>query len=163
MGVFLAPPPAPAAIVIMNDGGGDVIDYTNAAARYDREGRRVEIRGSCRSACTLALSVRNVCVGNGAVLKWHQAYEIKGHVLRPDVTNAMLDTLPVRVQKQLSGKVQRTYSPEATLNYEQLVKLGIPDCDPTAPTVRAERTLSTKRAVAKDAFSFSWGFWRENR
>lgn len=150
MGIFITPPPAPAAIIIINDGGGDVMDYTRAAARYDQEGRRVEIRGSCRSACTLALAVRNVCVGNGAIVKWHQAYEQYSHRQRPDITAAMLEALPKRIKQQINGKVQSTYSPEATLSYEQLLKLGVPDCDQPAPTIKVDRTLSTKRAVAKD-------------
>jgi len=129
MGAFLNPPPPPAIVIVEKDGGGLVADYEAAVSRYNAENRRVEIRGSCRSACSLALGVKNVCVGKGAVVKWHQAYEKYTGAPRPDITERMLGYLPWRVRNQVRGKIQERYSPGATLTQEQLIALGIPDCD----------------------------------
>ena len=91
MSPFLYPPPdIKQPVVIYNDGGGLVTKYFEQAYRYKMEGRRVEIRGSCRSACILALSVPNVCVSPAAEVKAHNAYEKYTGVRRPDVTEEML-------------------------------------------------------------------------
>lgn len=129
MGVFLYPPPPGFAVVITEDKGGIVQAYQDAATLYTSQGRRVEIRGHCRSACTLALTVPNVCVGRGAVVAWHHAYEKYTGRLRPEVTNSMLKNLPPAIKSHIDGKIQQNYTPETTLDYSQLVRLGIQDCD----------------------------------
>ena len=129
MGAFLYPPPSGCAVVITEDSGGIVEQYEEAANRYKIEGRRVEIRGSCRSACTLALTVPNICVSKNAEVAWHQAYEKYSLKPRPDVTRRMLINLPLKIRNQLNGKIQENYTTEATLKYTQLLALGIPDCD----------------------------------
>jgi hypothetical protein len=137
---FLSPPPPDYPVVITQDYGGYVAEYENAAFNYREKGVRVEIRGQCRSACTLALTVPNVCVAEGAIVAWHQAYEPNTHRLRPDVTNRMLANMPPRIKQHLEGKIQASYTTEATLNYSDLRSLGIPDCNEKpykAPTVAA--------------------------
>jgi hypothetical protein len=149
---FLYPPPdIRQPVVIFEDSGGMVADYERAAVRYRLEKRRVEIRGSCRSACTLALSVPNVCVGKNAVVKWHHAYGLYTHEPRYDVTRTMLSQLPMRVRYQLEGKISVDYNPNATLDYKQLVALGIADCDPPAQTEVAAAPMTD--AEARQAFA----------
>lgn len=134
---FLYPPPAiTQPVVIREDGGGEVASYMEQAYRYKVEGRRVEIRGSCRSACILALSVPNVCVDKNAVVKAHQAYSELSHVLRPDVTEKMISTLPKKIHDKLEGKIQRDYTPDSILTYDELRDLGVSDCS-KKDTIRA--------------------------
>lgn len=157
MGVFIAPPPsAQQAIVIYDDRGGEVTDYEWAMNKYNAENRRVEIRGSCRSACTMALGVKNVCVGRDAVLKWHHAYEKSTGIVREDVTNIMLSYMPPRIRAQLNGKIEKHYNPSATLNYDQLVSLGIKSCD--APTSYQATDREVKRTPKKVTYKWSNGF-----
>ena len=143
MGAFLTPPPAPQAVVIMNDGGGEVRNYEWAVNKYNAEHRRVEIRGSCRSACTMALGVKNVCVAPGAVLKWHQAYEKFTGAVREDITQSMLSQLPYRVRNHLEGKIQTNYTSSSTLSYTQLVSLGIKPCESKPVYEAADRPSVT--------------------
>jgi hypothetical protein len=132
MSPFLYPPPSIVQpVVIKEDGGGIVTDYIKAAYDYKTQNRRVEIRGSCRSACTLALSVPNVCVGPGAVVRWHHAYEPSSGVIRYDISEMMLERLPFRIRSRIQGHIQVNYNPDATLTYRQLVELGVKDCDDT--------------------------------
>ena len=127
---FLYPPTdIKQPVAIYNDGGGLVDKYIAQAHQYALEGRRVEIRGSCRSACTLALSVPSVCVSPGAQVKMHQAYELYSGKERPDITDKMLNELPANIRQRLEGHISRDYSSEATLNYSDLRSLGVPDCD----------------------------------
>lgn len=129
MGDFTAPPPNTAPVSIYEDGGGLVKKYQEMALQYRLEGRKVKILGSCRSACVLALSVPNVCVGPGAVVKAHMAYEADTGVARPDITAQMLNSLPDRVRQHLEANIQRNYNPRTTLHYADLVSLGVKPCD----------------------------------
>jgi hypothetical protein len=125
---FINPPPGNAPVAIHEDGGGLVVKYQQMAAQYALEKRRVEIRGSCRSACVLSLSVPTVCVAPGAVVKAHQAYEQYSKKVRPDITNEMMHSLPVKIKAVLQSNIQTYYTPESTLTYAELRELGIPAC-----------------------------------
>jgi hypothetical protein len=129
-GVFINPT-STGPVVIYNDGGGVVTSHQTAVQRYNYENRRVEIRGSCRSACTLALAVKNVCVAPGAVLKWHHAYNPQTGIPVYSVTEEMLDMIPTKVRRVVEGHITINYNERATLDYQQLVALGIPDCSST--------------------------------
>lgn len=143
MSQFLYTPPNNAPVVIYADGGGLVNNYFDKAHQYTLEGRRVEIRGSCRSACLLALSVKNVCVGPGAVVKAHHAYEQTTGAVRSDYTDRMLSELPRAVKDRLAGKIQKNYNPAATLDYSELRALGIPACGKPS-TVATDRPKEMK-------------------
>lgn len=149
MSQFLSPPPDSAPVVITNDGGGLVTHYEEMAWRYRMEGRRVEIRGSCRSACTLALSVPNVCVGPGAMVKFHHAYEVQTRVAREDVTSRMLSQMPSAVQNEVYGKIRVNYAPGAILDYGKLRSLGISDCND--PVTRVAIRPIKRKPELKDA------------
>ena len=128
MSEFLDPPALIRPVVIHNDGGGLVKDYELAVNRYTIEGREVQIKGSCRSACILSLAVPNVCVYPSAVVKAHQAYEADTGIRRPDVTARMLSWLPTKIQYRLSGKVTATYTSQSILKGDELIALGIRKC-----------------------------------
>lgn len=143
---FLMPPPAiTQPVIIREDGGGSVAAYMEQARVYNIEGRRVEIRGSCRSACLLALSVKNVCAGQSAIVKAHHAFNELTGERRPDVTNKMLAQLPDRIKQRLDGKITEDYNPQSTLRYNDLVKLGISPCD--SGTIKAADPAPKPRKV----------------
>lgn len=133
---FLHPPLGSAPVEIYEDGGGLVTEYQRKAMQYSLEGRRVEIRGSCRSACVLALSVPNVCVTDGAVVKAHYAFEADTKKPRLDITDQMLSALPVKVKSVLEKNIQPQYTPGATLTYSELRDLGISSCSRETPRIR---------------------------
>lgn len=139
---FLYPPPdIKQPVVISEDGGGLVHEYQQAAFRYNVEKRRVEIRGSCRSACTLALGVQNVCVGKGAIVKWHHAFnQYNRNDIRYETTNEMLSQIPFKIAQTVRPYISIEYNQNATLTYAQLLQLGVPDCDGYNQTVTASVT-----------------------
>lgn len=128
---FTTPPPNMQPVAIYEDGGGLVDKYRIMAAQYRLEGRQVKILGSCRSACVLALSVPNVCVGPGAVVKAHHAYEEKSGKVRPDITASMMQDLPYNIRSKIEPNIGREYNSGSTLTYRELIGLGIPDCSKT--------------------------------
>jgi hypothetical protein len=152
MGDFVAPPPNMAPVAIYSDGGGLVDVYREAAIRYRLEGRQVKILGSCRSACIMALSVPNVCVGPDAVVKAHHAYEPTTKVLRPDVTAQMMVDLPHSIRARVEPNITREYNSKTTLFYNDLLALGIPDCNSIKsrePIRPAFHKVKTVRVVAQ--------------
>lgn len=60
--------------VIVNDRGGYVMKYALAVARDRESGEPVRIMGRCASACTLYLSLPNVCIGPRAYFQFHAPY-----------------------------------------------------------------------------------------
>ena len=42
--------------------GGKFADFTPVISQYNSSGERFAITGVCKSACTMFLSIRNVCV-----------------------------------------------------------------------------------------------------
>jgi hypothetical protein len=147
-GIFINPPSS-GPIVIVNDGGGVVELYKNAAYRYSLEKRRIEIRGSCRSACTLALSVPTTCVAPGAVVKWHHAYLPTTGEPVYSVTKEMLDLTPRNIRRAVEPHIGINYNEGATLRYDDLVRLGVPDCNSSPPSTFV--STQPAKAVAVDS------------
>ena len=96
-------------IIILDDRGGRVSDYIKAAQTYTDQKREVRIIGLCWSACSLALSVPEVCVGPMATVMFHDAYDLKSG--KPD-----------------GGMVQKDFHAAATLDAKKLIDLGIKKC-----------------------------------
>jgi hypothetical protein len=63
------------AATIDDDRGGRLQEYAYRAQRYRQSGEQVRIMGLCGSACTLYLSVPNLCLGPRARLLFHTLQE----------------------------------------------------------------------------------------
>jgi hypothetical protein len=125
---FVLPPDDVKPINILDDRGGRVSDYLKAAQNYTDQGREIRIIGLCWSACSLALSVPNVCVGPMATVMFHDAYDLKSGKNDPAATKDLFDRLPVKIQKAVDGMIQKDFHAEATLDAEKLMTLGIKKC-----------------------------------
>ena len=123
---YLEPPPAPNPVVVVKDVGGLVADYQARTAMYRQTNREVQLH-ECRSACTMALSLPNVCVFPDSTLKFHQAYNWDTKVRDLGVSAQLFATYPVAVRAKL-GTLTRDYH---VLRGSELIALGIRDC--TAP------------------------------
>jgi hypothetical protein len=79
----------PAPVIVMKDVGGFVADYQSQTAIYRASEREVRLH-ECRSACTMALSLPNVCVYPSSTLKFHVAYDHRNHQTNPKSRNNYL-------------------------------------------------------------------------
>jgi hypothetical protein len=148
---YLAPPPMPAAVIVTKDVGGFVTDYQNQTALYRASQREVRLH-ECRSACTLALSLPNVCVYPDSILKFHLAYDPRNHQPNADVSQQMFATYPAAVQARL-GTLTRDYK---VLRGSELISLGIRDCNapktsepkPSEPQIMVASVAARKQPVA---------------
>ncbi len=120
---YLSPPPSPQPVVVYKDVGGLVSDYEARTEDYRRENREVRLH-ECRSACTLALSLPNVCVYPDAKLKFHQAYNELTREADLGISAHLFDSYPAAVRDRL-GYLTRQYK---VLSGVELIALGVRDC-----------------------------------
>lgn len=121
---YLAPPPMPAPVIVMKDVGGFVDKYQSQTALYRASDREVRLH-ECRSACTLALSLPNVCVYPDSTLKFHQAYDPRNHQSDLNVSRQLFNSYPAAVRARL-GALTRDYK---VLRGSELIALGVRDCN----------------------------------
>ena len=121
---YLSPPPMPAPVVVYKDVGGLVSDYEAQTEQYRRENREVRLH-ECRSACTLALSLPNVCVYPDAKVKFHQAYNAINKEVDYGVSARLFASYPAPVQARL-GYLTREYR---VLSGVELIALGMRNCN----------------------------------
>lgn len=121
---YLTPPPSPAPVIVYKDVGGLVSDYEAQTESYRRENREVRLH-ECRSACTLALSLPNVCVYPDAKVKFHQAYNAITRETDYGVSARLMAAYPAAVQARL-GDLTRPYK---ILTGPELMTLGIRNCN----------------------------------
>jgi hypothetical protein len=57
--------------------GGRFSRYYPVIQKFNKSGERFRIEGFCRSACTLFLSIRNVCIERSAFLSFHAGPDAK--------------------------------------------------------------------------------------
>ena len=121
---YLDPPPMPAAVVVQKDVGGLVRAYQDRTELYRSQNREVRLH-ECRSACTLALSLPNVCVYPSSQLKFHQDYNDITKEVDYGVTNELWSAYPQGVREKL-GTLTRKYK---VLRGSELIAMGIRDCN----------------------------------
>ena len=64
--------------------GGYVPDFVKIVRQYNASGDEFRIGGVCKSACTLFLGIRNVCVERSAQLMFHAGHDIAENRTGPD-------------------------------------------------------------------------------
>lgn len=98
---------AKSAVVIKDDGGGDIYQYIAKYLYLQWRGERVVIDGDCLSACTLALgllSKEQRCFTNDARLGFHAAYTDSGkaQVGNPVGTDIFWLIYPAEIRRWIS-------------------------------------------------------------
>ncbi|MGH6837197.1 MAG: hypothetical protein ACREDT_00035 [Methylocella sp.] len=144
---YLQPPPAPSPVIVMKDVGGLVADYQRQTAIYRASEREVRLH-ECRSACTMALGLPNVCVYPDSTLKFHFAYDPRNHQPNPEVSQQLFNSLPAAVRARL-GTLTRNYK---VLSGSELIKLGIRDCNEpksNEPKSKEARIMVASAAAGK--------------
>ncbi len=76
-------------IVILNNRGGNVMEAIQYRNQLARSGRPVEVRGYCRSACTIYITLPNACLGPKATVGFH-APRIPGTKIIPPMVDQLM-------------------------------------------------------------------------
>ncbi|HWL55442.1 MAG TPA: hypothetical protein VNQ78_02060 [Paracoccus sp. (in: a-proteobacteria)] len=76
-------------IIITNDKGGNVVRTMQHREKLVASGRPVEIRGYCRSACTMYITMPNACLGPNATVGFHAPRIPNTKIIPPIVDQLM--------------------------------------------------------------------------
>ena len=129
----------------MKDVGGFVSEYQAQTARYRQEGREVRLH-ECRSACTLALSLPNVCVYPTSLLKFHKAYNANTRAVDEGVSGELFRSYPAAVQARLGG-LTREYR---VLTGSELIALGLRNCNAGAAQMARAQHVPAQPGPARE-------------
>lgn len=81
--------PPPGMIDIWDDSGGNVLQMVQRRNDLARSGKTVRIRGYCRSACTMLITLPNACLGPKARVGFH-APRIPGTTIIPPMVDEIM-------------------------------------------------------------------------
>ena len=71
--------------------------------QYNASGERFRIDSHCQSACTMFLSIRNVCVTPGATLLFHAGGSMQKGIINPSSTQQMLSSYNAALQQYVTA------------------------------------------------------------
>ena len=104
--------------------GGSLSDYTGTVQQYNASGERFRIRGLCKSACTLFLGIKNVCIERSAVLRFHAG-------LSPISTARMLGSYNAKLRNYLNAGNFMSSSAFHTISGSDMIsRFGYKECPP---------------------------------
>lgn len=144
---YLQPPPNMSPVVVVKDFGGYVNEYASQTEIYRRQNREVRIH-ECHSACTMALSLPNVCVYKDSIFKFHQAYDPRNHVTNWEVSDALFHTYPGPVRERL-GTLTKQFT---VMRGSELIDLGVRDCN-QGPEPRIVMATATSKPLGDGALA----------
>src|SRR5262249_38742939 len=81
---------------------GEMGRFDAGVAQYKASGERFRIDGHCQSACTIFLSIRNVCITPNARLLFHAGGNPKTAKINPGSTQHMLAAYKPALQQYLT-------------------------------------------------------------
>jgi hypothetical protein len=97
--------------------------------QYNASGERFRIDSHCQSACTMFLSIRNVCVTPGATLLFHAGGKMKKGILSPARTEQMASTYkPALRQYLMDNHFMDTFTFHSISGSEIVKRFGYPAC-----------------------------------
>jgi hypothetical protein len=103
--------------------------FLNVIQQYNASGERFRIDSHCQSACTMFLSIRNVCVTPGATLLFHAGGSMQKGIINPSTTQQMLSTYNAALQKYVTDKhFMDTFAFHPISGSEIIKRFGYPAC-----------------------------------
>jgi hypothetical protein len=97
--------------------------------QYNASGERFRIDSHCQSACTMFLSIRNVCVTPGATLLFHAGGNMRKGILNPSTTQQMLSTYNGALRQYVSDNhFMDTFAFHPISGGEIIRRFGYPAC-----------------------------------
>ena len=108
------------------DGGGSVVDYMRRTRDADRGPGVTVISGTCASACTMKLGMRNACVTPDATLLFHQA---SSNGARSEIGSLlMLGSYPRGIRQWVARTGALSSDRLTEMSGRQAISLGIRKC-----------------------------------
>jgi hypothetical protein len=103
--------------------------FLNVIQQYNASGERFRIDSHCQSACTMFLSIRNVCVTPGATLLFHAGGSMQKGILSPARTQEMLGTYNAALRQYVSDNhFMDTFAFHPISGRDIVRRFGYPAC-----------------------------------
>ena len=77
--------------------------FRSVIGQYNASGERFRIDSHCQSACTMFLSIRNVCVEPGATLLFHAGGSRRTGTINPSTTRQMLSAYNAALRQYVTA------------------------------------------------------------
>jgi hypothetical protein len=108
---------------------GEMGRFDAVVAQYNASGERFRIDSHCQSACTIFLSIRNVCITPNATLLFHSGGNPKTGHMNPASTEHMLGAYnsPLR-QYVTDNHFMDTFAFHSISGRDMVRRFGYPAC-----------------------------------
>jgi len=108
--------------------GGRFVRFDPVVSQYNQSGELFRIDGQCRSACTLFLGIRNVCIGPNATLFFHAGHDPARNVVA-SATQHMLSAYNARLRSYvMANHYMDTIEFHAISGSDMIHKFGYRAC-----------------------------------
>ncbi len=112
------------------ENGGKFRRFDPVVAQYNQNGAPFRIVGLCQSACTLFLSIRNVCVEPQATFQFHAGNDGKGKI-SDGATNHLLKAYNDKLRRfVIQNGYLETFEFHTISGKDIIEKFGYPACAP---------------------------------
>jgi hypothetical protein len=114
----------------MGTGPSGFAPFDTLIAQYNASGEQFRIDGHCQSACTMFLSIRNVCITPSATLLFHAGHtQGSNRVIDPGSTQHMMVTYNESLRSYLTSRgYMDTLAFHAISGRDMIAKFGYPAC-----------------------------------
>ena len=103
--------------------------FQSVIQQYNASGERFRIDSHCQSACTMFLSIRNVCVTPGATLLFHAGGSMQKGTISPSRTQEMLGTYNAALRQYVSDNhFMDTFAFHPISGRDIVKRFGYPAC-----------------------------------
>jgi hypothetical protein len=108
---------------------GEMPRFDAVVQQYNASGERFRIDSHCQSACTIFLSIRNVCISPSATLLFHSGGDPRANRINPASTQHMLDAYNRALRKYVSDNhFMDTFAFHTISGGEMIARFGYPAC-----------------------------------
>jgi hypothetical protein len=118
-------------IVVRNDHGGLIQRRANKISEIRASGQRVEIRGTCMSACTMYLGAGNVCISPNARFGFHGPSSFGRRLVSQDFerwSNVVASHFKPELQQWFMTKARYRINGFYRISGRQLIQMGYTSC-----------------------------------
>jgi hypothetical protein len=108
---------------------GEMGRFDAVVQQFNASGERFRIDGHCQSACTMFLSIRNVCITPNATLLFHAGGDPKAARMSAGMTQHMLASYNAALQQYVTqNRYMETFAFHTISGRDMVKRFGYPAC-----------------------------------
>lgn len=128
------------------ENGGYFKRFDPVVAEFNQNGNPFRIVGLCQSACTLFLSIRNVCIEPRATFQFHAGNDGNGNISQ-SATEHMLNAYSPKLRRfVIENGYMRDFTFHTISGIDMIEKFGYPVCNAEHRLADAEGERDTGQA-----------------